>query len=101
MAETKKRDNKDVFTAMLLLPFAILVDGYVLFKMWNWFVAVPFEWQLLTVVQSCGITLLWRVGLHEFGHPTEGTKSLTEQTLDTMGVHGLVLFIAWVIHLFM
>jgi hypothetical protein len=92
------------FTFLFLsIAVSTAVTGFVLMKMWGWFIAPTFEAPALTFIQAAGLMTL-RSFLRS-KHDTkekektfdENIKELMDAMLKVIILSGLTLFIGWVL----
>jgi hypothetical protein len=93
---------------LIILTFSIvsllsIYDGFVLTKLWMWFVVPTFGLPMLTLPIAIGLALLVSFLTHQ--RPAENpNKSTSEQIVDQIA-HGLssttiIFLMAWIVHLF-
>lgn len=56
MAEDYKPPPKGLWIALLVVqPLNVIVSGFVLFKLWGWFVTPALHWPSISYGQACGL----------------------------------------------
>ncbi len=88
--------------AIVLLPFAWAMRGYVLAWLWLWFV-VPFGIQEITAVHGCGIAVMgWSVVVRR---PSDSSKNAIDNAAEMLCsafvVPLIVLSVGWCVQRWM
>jgi len=94
--------GKFCFGALALVT-SILIQAYVVMKMWEWFIAGVFGIQVITLIQAAGITLLVTYLRMKAKKSDEETTFKTFITSFVMSIcmSAFALLLAYIIHLFM
>ena len=95
-----------IVATVVALVLGVIMGGFVLSKLWVWFMVPIFDLNPLRIVEAIGLTFL--VG-YMTKNPTESNKTLEGPFLEelliaflqTLVMAGGFLFIGWVIQLFM
>jgi cytochrome bd-type quinol oxidase subunit 1 len=89
--------------SLLLLPFAAILRGFVLVKMWSWFVVPQFHCAPLRIPVALGLAgLIWLLTYHEL--PDEKEDESTRMARSIAGAFLLpllALFFGWIYTLFL
>ena len=95
-----------VVATVVALVLGAIIGGFVLSKLWVWFMVPIFDLNPLRIVEAIGLTFI--VGYMtknpvESDKKLEGTFSeeLLKAFLQTIVIAGMFLLIGWIIHLFM
>ena len=99
---SKKADlGLKLLGALALVPLSVLfvaglvtLDGWILTKLWAWFVVTTFHLPPLTIAPAIGLT--GTVGYLTHQRRPQGTW--TEEVSHALGSSGMVLLIGWVVH---
>lgn len=95
-----------VVATVVALVLGAIIGGFVLTKLWVWFMIPIFDLNPLSIVEAIGLTFV--VG-YMTKNPTETNKTLEgsfskellKAFLQTLLTAGGFLFIGWIIQLFM
>lgn len=95
-----------VVATVVALVLGAIIGGFVLSKLWVWFMVPIFDLNPLRIVEAIGLTFI--VGYMtkdpvESGKTLEGPflEELLKAFLQTLVMAGGFLFIGWIIQLFM
>lgn len=95
-----------IVATIVALVLGLIIEGFVLIKLWAWFMVPIFDLNPLRVVEAIGLTFL--VGYMtkkpiEANKPLEGPflEELFKAFLQALVMAGGFLFIGWVVQLFM
>ena len=96
----------NIVATLVALVLGTIIGGFVLSKLWVWFMVPIFDLNPLRIVEAIGLTFI--VGYMtknpiETNETLEGPflKELLIAFLQTLITAGGFLFIGWLIHLFM
>ncbi len=81
----------------LVIITKFLLDGFVIMKLWQWFIVYAFAVQPINLIQSIGLVLIWKYLLSE---NKDGDKNFTEQFIKTLLRFGITLGLGYLITLF-
>lgn len=88
------------FMTLALVAFASLWGGFVLVKLWTWFIVTTFNATPLSLPQAIGIATVIRYLTWQYsGHGD--TKGWGEIWFTAFFVPCLSLFTGWIVHLFL
>jgi hypothetical protein len=103
--------EKSCSSVMLLLAFSIvntivgiIIGGFVMMKIWQWFAVPVFGVQQIALVPAIGIGLLISFLTHQHIPQPEGreiSKVIGESIGEAVLYPIIVLFFGWVVSLFM
>ena len=95
-----------IVATIVALVLGAIMGGFVLSKLWVWFMVPIFDLNPLRIVEAIGLTFI--VGYMtkdpvETNNILEGSflEELLKAFLQTLVAAGGFLFIGWIIHLFM
>jgi len=95
-----KTTGWQLLALILLIPFETTLSGFVLVKVWAWFVVTTFSVHPLRIPQALGLSLIAH-------YATSSTTDAKEKcsTGEAIGMSIIaplmVLFIGWIYHLFL
>jgi len=93
-----------IITAVSLLIFSAVIGGFVLAKLWEWFVVPIFSMQLLTISQAIGLSLV--VSYFKTAKDDEDykNKSFAEIAIESFGKvvvqAAVILTLGWIVYQF-
>ena len=95
-----------IIATVVALVLGAIMGGFVLSKLWVWFMVPIFDLNPLRIVEAIGLTFI--VG-YMINNPTESGKTfegpfleeLLKAFLQTLVMAAGFLLIGWIIHLFM
>lgn len=95
-----------VVATVVALVLGAIIGGFVLSKLWVWFMVPIFDLNPLSIVEAIGLTFIvgyMTKNLVETNKPLEGPflEELLKAFLQTLVMAGGFLFIGWIIQLFM
>ena len=95
-----------IVATVVALVLGAIMGGFVLSKLWVWFMVPIFDLNPLRIVEAIGLTFIvgYMTKDHEESSKTlEGPflEELLKAFLQTLVMAGGFLFIGWIIHLFM
>lgn len=95
-----------IVATVVALVLGAIMGGFVLSKLWVWFMVPIFDLNPLRIVEAIGLTFIvgYMTKNHvESGKKLEGTFSeeLLKAFLQTIVIAGMFLLIGWIIQLFM
>lgn len=90
--------------ALIMAPAAILSEGFVLAKLWGWFVIPTFNLPGLTINTAIGIALLWgaiSIKKRDYWPPDDDSKEELSQKLTKTTIPALapwfIMLAAWIV----
>jgi hypothetical protein len=84
----------------LALPLVLLVRGYVLSILWQWFVMPVFEIAALSVVQAIGIALFIHVATPADGGSPQSDSEIQQRIVIALTWPVFTLVLGWFVRLF-
>ena len=95
-----------IVATIVALVLGAIMGGFVLSKLWVWFMVPIFDVNPLRIVEAIGLTFIvgYMTKNHvESGKTLEGPflEELLKAFLQTVVIAGMFLLIGWIIHLFM
>ena len=93
------------FTTLIIGLISIITRGFVIMKLWTWFIVPMFSMQALTLVHAIGLSLVVGLLTSELKPEDDDgenwfTKIIT-RFIFLVIVYAAVLFEGWIISLFM
>lgn len=88
-----------VVMGVVIIPLSIMINGFALMKIWNWFMVPTFELPALRLAQSIGIGLLWTTIRMPAGTPKSENPGLS-LIIGISVEPALVLATGWVVKTF-
>lgn len=85
---------------LVTLPALVALRGYMLFKMWEWFV-VPLSVPAIGIAQALGIAALLNALTGYGTKDPDPKKAWWEQTLTSLGTVTFTLALGWFLHYLM
>lgn len=92
-----------ILLLLILLPFSIAWNGYVLQFLWAWFASPIFDFPLLTLLQAIGLRIL--IGSFNIDIQKQKDKSINEkyediayELVESFVAPGFMLIFGWFIH---
>jgi hypothetical protein len=83
---------------------SIFANGYVIMKIWGWFIVPVFQQPSLQFAESLGLMILTRFltysGVNKPAETKKTTDIIREQTLETVLKAGFILLISYIVSLF-
>lgn len=93
---------ESIVSLFILVPIGIVLGGFVLSKLWGWFIVPVFAMlPTLTVAQAVGVNTVlgfFKLGLATTIYDEEVTIGI--KTVGAILIYLLVLLFGWIIHLF-
>jgi hypothetical protein len=95
-----KTTGWQVLALTLLIPFEATLSGFVIVKLWAWFVVTTWGLRPLRISQALGLSLL----IHYATNSTSDAKE-KRSTAEAVGISIFfplfILFFGWIYHLFL
>ena len=98
----KKFNNlwRNVLLCLALMPVGMLVDAWMITKLWGWFVMNTFGVLPLTYSQSLGLSLfVYAIGLPFADKNKAEGSSAVERMIAMMFTRAIMVFEGWVVFL--
>ena len=96
------KNFKKFITVLLGIIVSYLVNGFVLLKLWEWFIVTTFKVQPLNLVQAIGIVILINfLFIKKEKSPDNFWKEFKERVAFLIVTAVFILFIGWIVTLFM
>jgi len=86
--------------AIILLPFVLLLQGFVLSKLWLWFV-MPLGVPAISIVHAMGITILFNLFNNNVSHEKETLETFIIKILSGFTKSLIILLLGFIVQLFM
>ena len=90
----KEANGVEALLVFLLIPLVVVLDGFVVVKLWSWHVMPTFHLPAVTMGHAIGITCLFNLMRVSFSHP-ENDSSATKRSLLSLFYALLCLLIGW------
>jgi hypothetical protein len=93
------------FVTMIMGLFSVIGRGFVIMKLWGWFIVSTFALNAISLVQAIGISLV--VGLltatlkYDENSEDDWFMKVFTQFIFVMLAYAVLLFEGWLVHLFM
>ena len=87
---------KKLITILCLAPFIYLWNGFVLMKLWGWFMVPQFGLPVLSLSGAIGVGMVVSFLIHRVNHE----KELTEIIVAVVTFPALALLAGWIVTLF-
>jgi hypothetical protein len=90
--------GEGLFFLFIVFPLGILLSGWTITVLWDWFVVTTFKLAPLTIAQGLGLSLV----LGYFTHQSQYNKEQTAGEVFAQCFTKPLVFLAlgWIIHLF-
>ena len=100
MMESNKVDRWLTVLGLVLLGPLVIWDGFVLMKLWAWFVAAPLGVVALNLPQTIGLNLFVTALWYDPRRAVNNDRHPTGSMLATSLMMAMCLAIGWLIHFF-
>lgn len=100
MSDTNTSDVVGCLAALLISPLTVVLNGFVLCKLWLWFVVPQFHLAPLTIPVALGISVLVGMLTHQ-QTPRDKTSGVWTSIAFAILLPLFTLSVGWVIRLFL
>lgn len=86
---------------LLTIIVGMFIGGFIISKLWGWFIVPTFGLNYLTILQAIGISLFVSLFKTQKKSKKEfDIMNYTEQFFQVLVYSGLILFISWIVSMF-
>jgi hypothetical protein len=90
-----------IFTGLVMIVVATIIAGFMLFKLWVWFIIPVFpSLPTLTFAQAVGITVFLTVIFGKRNTKDRDYDEIVESFFNELIYTALVFLFAWIVYLF-
>ncbi len=93
----KTESGSEVIAAFIIGIVSIIIKGFVLVKLWEWFIVYQFHLPSLTIPLALGITIIVSMLTYQY---IPDRRNILEQAISTLSFYIAALSFGFVYHLF-